>query len=88
MRDFEITFFKKEKFGEPSIRTTIIRLPKSTGNIGKDSKTALNIFIANFGNLKTYEVTKIQEIGKDGPIGDPILPMEDTTIVPLKKKVD
>lgn len=88
MRDFEITFFKKEKFGEPSIRTVMIRLPKPTGSIEKDSKTALNIFIENFGNLKAYEVTKIQEIGKDGPIGDPILPMEDTTIVPLKKKVD
>lgn len=88
MRDFEITFFKKEKFGKPTIRTTMIRLSKPTGDIGKDSKTALNIFIATFGNLKAYKVTKIQEIGKDGPIGDPILPMEDTTIVPLKKKVD
>jgi len=88
MRNFEITFFKKERFGEPNIRTTMVRLPKTTGDTAKDSKTALNIFIANFGNLKAYEVTKIQEIGKDGPIGEPIVPMADTTMVPLKKKVD
>ena len=86
MRKFSISWQEKQKFGEPSIRISNIILSKSTGDIGKDAKAALNILISNFKSLKYIDVINIQEIDKEGnPIGEPIKPMEDTSIVPTGK---
>ena len=88
MRKFSISWQEKQKqkFGEPSIRISNIILSKSTGNIGKDAKAALNILISNFKALKYSDVINIQEIDKEGnPIGEPIKPMEDTSMVPTSK---
>lgn len=85
MRDFIITFKENKKYNEIT-RTTKISVIKSTKDIGEDAKSALNIFIKSFGNLKKNDVFSIQEVDENGvSVGDPITPMEDTSIVPTKK---
>lgn len=82
MRKFIISW--KENNSSP--RTNKITLSNPTGDIGKDAKAALNILTSNFKSLKYIEIIDIQEIDKDGaPIGEPIKPMEDTSIVPTGK---
>lgn len=63
-----------------------VTLSRSTGNISIDAKNALGVFINSTGTLKYIDVTEIQELDKENnPIGEPIRPVGDTSIVPTKK---
>lgn len=87
MRKFIIEWQEKVKYGKPSPRKTAITLPKSTKDIGIDAKAALNILTTNYKSLKYIDVLNMQEIDiKTGEnIGEPIKPMEDTSIIPVSK---
>ena len=39
----------------------------------------------NFGNLKHNTIVSIQEMADGKPVGEPIVPQEDTSIIPTKK---
>ena len=50
------------------------------------AKAATDLFCRTLGNLNKNEIVSIQQIDKDGnPIGEPILPMEGSSIVPIAK---
>lgn len=52
-----------------------------------DAKSALDVFIKNFGNLKKNIIISIQEVDKNGDfIGEPIVPADETSIVPVRRK--
>ena len=88
MRKFSISWQEKQKFGEPSIRTSNITLSKPTGDIGYDAKAALNILCNHFGNLHKIEIHAIQEIDEeDNPIGEPIKPIGESSVVPVSKDI-
>ena len=88
MRKFSISWQEKQKFGKPSIRTTNITLSKPTGDIGYDAKAALNILCNHFGNLRKIEIHAIQEIDEeDNPIGEPIKPIGESSVVPVSKDI-
>jgi hypothetical protein len=78
-RTFLITF--KQKDGNERKRVVMVSNP--SGDIGKDAKTALGIFIASTGTLKKNEIVFLQEIDKDNkPVGEPITPVQDSSVVP------
>lgn len=75
-------FNKKDKLE----RTTYLKIPNASGNVGTDAKRALNIFISSFGNLKKNEIIKIQELDEEyNQIGEDITPMEEENIVPIRR---
>ena len=84
MRHFIFTWAAIEKHGKTIMRNNKITVSNTTGDIGHDAKSAVNIFTANFGNLKKNEIFSIQEVDKNGKsIGEPILPAEgENAIVP------
>lgn len=78
-RTFLITF--KTKDGDERKRVVMVSNP--SGDIGKDAKAALGIFIASTGTLKKNEIVSLQEIDKDNePVGEPITPAQDSSVVP------
>ena len=88
MRKFSISWQKKQKFGESSIRTSNITLSKPTGDIGYDAKAALNILCSRFGNLHKIEIYAIQEVDKENnPIGEVIKPIGESSVVPVSKDI-
>ena len=88
MRKFSISWQEKQKFGEPSIRTSNITLSKPTGDIGYDAKAALNILCSRFGNLHKIEIYAIQEVDKENnPIGEVIKPIGENSVVPVSKDI-
>ena len=88
MRKFSISWQEKQKFGESSIRTSNITLSKPTGDIGKDTKAALNILCSRFGNLHKIEIHAIQEVDKENnPIGEVIKPIGESSVVPVSKDI-
>lgn len=87
MKDFKIIYKRKSKYQNEIPRRSIISIQNPTGDIGKDAKAALNIFIKSIGNLKKYDIIEIQELDKEGKqIGESIKPTEENFIVPFKKK--
>lgn len=75
MKTYRISFYKKEKFGEPINRTVVVKPAVKAGSKTEGAKAALDIFMNSIGNLKTYEVTSIQEIDDRGnAVGEPITP--------------
>ena len=88
MRKFSISWQEKQKFGEPSIRTSNITLSKPIGDIGYDAKAALNILCNRFGNLHKIEIHAIQEVDKENnPIGEVIKPTGESSVVPVSKDI-
>ena len=88
MRKFSISWQEKQKFGEPSIRTSNITLSKPTGDIGYDAKAALNILCSRFGNLHKIEIYAIQEVDEENsPIGEVIKPIGESSVVPVSKDI-
>ena len=88
MRKFSISWQEKQKFGEPSIRTSNITLSKPTGDIGYDAKAALNILCNRFGNLHKIEIYAIQEVDEENsPIGEVIKPIGESSVVPVSKDI-
>ena len=83
MRHFIITYEPINKYGKTIQRSNKVTVSKTTGDIGKDAKAALEIFIRSFGNLKKNEVFSIQEVNAEGKsIGEPILPTSENSIIP------
>ena len=84
LRDFLFTYKEKKKNGFELVRNKKVSIAKATGDISVDAKAALGVFISATGNLKKNEIISIQELdiltGK--PIGEPITPVADTSIVP------
>lgn len=73
-------FSNKDKFQ----RTSWIKLSKPTGDTSIDAKSALNIFISQFGSLKYNTIIKIQEFDENGTqLGEDIVPQEDTSFIPI-----
>lgn len=78
MKTFEILWFKNEKYGNPIERKTVIQ--------SIDAQSALQVFMSANGNLKKNTVIHIQELNKKGePIGEPIVPAEESAPVELTK---
>lgn len=85
MRAFIIKWKENKRYALE--RENLVNVTKDTGDIGIDAKAALNLFCANFGNLKKNEIIFIQEVNEKGEnIGEPIVPTSDeSSIVPYKK---
>ena len=84
IRNYNIIWYPT-KDGEKFKRETFIKLSKPTGETNIDAKVALNIFISQFGNLKKNTIIKIIEMNENGQIGEDIVPMTDTSIIPAKR---
>lgn len=82
LRYYLIEWHENRLFGKPINRTCKIELSEPTGDTAKDAHHALDLFIQGFGNLKKNTVTKIQEFGPEGQIGEDIVPQDNTSIVP------
>jgi hypothetical protein len=85
MRAFIFKWKENKKYSIE--RENLIQISRETGDIGQDAKAALNLFCANFGNLKKNEIITIQEVDEHGvEIGEPIKPTSnENNIVPYKK---
>ena len=81
IRNYNITWYPT-KDGEKLSRDTFIQLSKPSGQTSYDAKAALNIFIAECGNLKKNTIVKIIEMDENGMIGEPIVPTEGSSIIP------
>ena len=84
-RIFDFTWHENVKFGQPVVRTNRVMVA-SNGDVGQAAKAATNVFTKNFGNLKRNNIISIQEVDEKGnKVGEPIVPQEDTSIVPTGK---
>lgn len=80
---FLFTWYKKKDKIE---RHNTISIYTDADDIGYKAKSAMNVFCNNYGSLKYNEVVSIQELDENKqPVGEPIVPMNDTQIVPYKK---
>ena len=83
MRKFLFTWHENVRYGEPMVRTNLVTASVNTSDIGQAAKAATNVFTKNFGNLKRNTIISIQEVDEKGnKVGEPIVPQEDTSIVP------
>ena len=86
MRNFEFTWYEKNDRLKMERHNKIQAAVVDTAEIGIAAKLATDIFCRTFGNLNKNEIVSIQQIDKDGnPIGEPIVPMEGSSIVPIAK---
>ena len=82
MRKFIFTWYENVKFGTPMERKNTVAV-MNKGEIGLTAKAATEVFTKNFGSLKYNTIISIQEIDENGnPVGEPIIPAEDSSIVP------
>ena len=82
MRNFLFTWHENVRYGNPMVRTNLVTV-NASGEIGQVAKAATNVFTKNFGNLKRTTIVSIQEIDEKGnKVGEPIVPQDDTSIVP------
>ena len=81
MKHFVVTWAKKEKYFKPIERKTYV-------TTAGDAKDALQICCKENGNLKKIDIVSIQEMDKNWKkdIGEPITPMDGTTVVPVMGK--
>ena len=67
MKNFIFNWHKNEKYSEPIDRNTKIQ--------SVDAKSATEVFMKTFGNLKKNTINYIQEIDENHqPIGEKIIP--------------
>ena len=85
IRNYNIEWYPtKER--NPIPRHSFIKLGKPTGVTAHDAKAALNIFIANNGNLKQNTIIRIVEMDENGQIGEDIVPTsEENAIIPTRR---
>lgn len=86
MRRFNIVWQSIKKYPK-NLPTSIatVEITNDVGDIGRDAHSALDIFCRKYGNLKSVNILKIQEIDAAGEsIGEPILP-QTNSIVPVRK---
>ena len=85
VRNFSFKWYKNEKYREPMERVNSITVSNASSDTGAAAKAAVEIFTKNFGNLKHNTIVSIQEYNEGGPVGEPIVPSDENSIVPLKK---
>lgn len=83
-RYYIFEWYKKTKYN-PIIRHSSVRLSNFTGDTSVDAKYALQIFMAQNGNLNSIEIIKIKEFNENGQIGEDIIPSEENNIIPSGK---
>lgn len=84
-RSFVFIWKPIDKYGTATERHNLITLSNATGQIGTDAKFATDLFCKQFGGLKKNEIICIQELDEKGkPIGEPITPMDNSNMVPVK----
>lgn len=84
-RTFNFKWYENTRYGAPIERTNSVMVA-GTGDIGRDAKTATDVFCKSFGNLKKNTIVSIQEVNDKGEsIGEPIIPTEENSIIPTKK---
>ena len=67
-------------------RHNLVKVMTDAEDIGYVAKSATNIFCSTFGSLKYNDIIEIQEVDKENNlIGEPIKPMDETSIVPYKR---
>ena len=84
MKTFMFTWYKNERYGSPIERHNLIQVTAGP-DIGVSAKKATDVFCKTFGSLKYNTIESIQEMADGKPVGEPIVPQEDTTIIPTKK---
>lgn len=84
MKTFMFTWYKNVKYSSPIERYSTVRVPAGP-DLGLSAKRATEIFCSQFGSLKTNTIVSIQEMVDGKPVGEPIVPQEDTAIVPTKR---
>ena len=86
-RSYEIEWYPtKEENKNPFHRHNTILLSNPTGTTAIDAKSALNSFCQNFGGLNKNTIVRIKEFGANGQqIGEDIVPMAGTSVVPERK---
>ena len=84
-RKFAFTWYENPKYGEPIMRSNAIEVVNASPDIGAAAKVAVTMFSRTFGSLKKNTIVSIQEYNDNGPIGEPIIPNEDSDIVPTGK---
>ena len=83
MKKFLFTWHENVRYGEPMVRTNLVTV-NASGDVGQAAKAATNVFTKNFGNLKRTTIISIQEINEKGEkVGEPIVPQDETSIVPI-----
>ena len=86
MRNFEFTWYEKNDRLKMKRHNKVQAAVVDTAEIGTAAKLATDLFCRTLGNLNKNEIVSIQQIDKDGnPIGEPIVPMEGSSIVPISK---
>ena len=88
IRHFSFKWYKNERYREPVERVNSITVSNASADTAQAAKAATEIFTKNFGSLKQNTIISIQEYNEDGPVGEPIIPSDETNIVPLKKEVE
>lgn len=84
-RIFIFNWHENTRYGNPIERKNSVSITK-TNDIGHDAKQATEVFCKTFGNLKKNTINSIQETDEKGePIGEPITPAEENSIIPAKK---
>ena len=84
MQRFNFTWYAKQDKIERHTKVQTNVADSAELSIG--AKGATDLLCRTLGNLNKNEIVSIQQIDKDGnPIGEPILPMEGSTIVPIAK---
>ena len=84
MQRFNFTWYAKQDKIERHTKVQTNVADSAELSIG--AKAATDLLSRTLGNLNKNEIVSIQQIDKDGnPIGEPILPMEGSSIVPIAK---
>lgn len=85
-RKFAIAWYENPKYGNPIMRSNTVEVVNASPDIGAAAKAAVTMFSKSFGSLKKNTIVSIQEFDKDGrPVGEPIIPNDETEIVPTRK---
>lgn len=85
VRNFSFKWYKNEKYGKKVLRTNSITVSNASSEVGEAAKAATDLFCKTFGNLKRNTIMSIQEYNEDGPVGEPIVPTDGSSIVPIGK---
>lgn len=86
-RHFSFKWYKNERYREPMERVNSVTVTDAPMDTALAAKTAVTLFTRNFGSLKANTIVSIQEYNEDGPVGDPIIPSDDTDIIPVKRQI-
>ena len=85
VRNFSFKWYKNEKYREPIERANSITVSDAPADTALAARSATELFVKSFGSLRYNTIVSIQEYNDEGPVGEPIIPSDDNSIVPLKK---